>query len=227
MDPAQYTPDAICRSMGLPAFVESGRSPPMLRLLLMPSFEPEVCVTLAGPAASARLSVVALAEMLWRQAAPCPLPAWLDQAALPAPVFAQALAGFGAALAADCQPDGRMVCLDGMPIAACLLTGAGPEQFSCSPYRPAVSAFVSSLVRLAWESCPAAGVRNALAACGRYVRLDLPRVPAPSVPELFRVAVLGTPDARTEFFGLLPPRGGTAEPGAAADRGRMSAFRDS
>jgi hypothetical protein len=220
MDPAQYTTDAICRSMGLPAFVEAGWSPGTLRLLLKPSFDPEVCVTLTGTSDAARLSVVALTEMLWRQPAPCALAAWRDQAAVPAPAFAQTLAGFAAALAADRQPEGRMVCLDGMPVTACLLSGAGLEQFACSPYRPEVSAFVSSLVQMAWESCRAAGVRNALAACGRYVGLDLPRDPAPRAPELWRVAVLGTPDARKEFFGVLQPRGDTAESGDSANRCR-------
>jgi hypothetical protein len=206
MDVAQYTPDAICRSMGLAAFVEPCWSPVTFRLLLKPSFDPEVCITLSDTSGSARLSVVALAEMLWRQPALCALAAWREQVAVPAQAFGEAVAGFAAALAADRQAEGRMVCLDGMPVAACLLSDAGLEQFACSPYRPPVSAFVSSLVRLAWESCRSAGVRNALAACGRYVGLDLPREPVPPAPELFCVAVLGTPDARAELFGLLKPR---------------------
>lgn len=208
MDPAQYTPDAICRAMGRPAFVERGWSPVTLRLLLEPSFDPEVCVTLTGQAEAARLSVVALATMLSRQSAPCVLAAWRDEVAIPAPVFAQAVEGFVAALVADREREGRMVCLDGMPVAACLLIDSGLEQFACSPYRPEVSGFVSSLVRLAWVSCQVAGVRDALAACGRYVGLNLPREPVPPTPELFRVAILGTPDARAEFFGQVGPRTG-------------------
>lgn len=203
MDPAQYTPDVICRAMGLPAFVERDLSPVAIRLLLMPSFDPEVCVTFTCLAGDARLSVVALAEMLWRQSAPRALPAWREQVAVPAPLLAQAVVNFVGALTEDRLPKGRMVCLDGMPIAASLLSSAGLEQFACSPYRPAVSAFVSSLIRVAWESCIGAGVRNALAACSRYVGLDFPREPVPLAPELFRVAVLGTPEGRAEFFGSL------------------------
>lgn len=212
VDLAQYTPDAICRSMGLAAFVEPRWSLVTLRLLLKPSFDPEVCLTLSGPGEVAQLSVVALGEMLWRQPAPCVLPAWREQVPVPALAFSEAVAGFNAALAADRQAEGRMVCVDGMPVAACLLSGAGLEQFACSPYRPAVSAFVSSLVRLAWRSCQLAGVRNALAACGRYVDLELPREPGPPVPDLFRIAVLGTPDTRAEFSGLLHPRARQATP---------------
>ena len=70
----QYTADAICRSMGLDAFAPSG--PSCVRVVLRPSFHPEVCVTVAETAGSARarMSVVALTEMLWRQHAPRRLP---------------------------------------------------------------------------------------------------------------------------------------------------------
>ncbi len=206
MNPAHYTPDAICHSMGLPAFIEPEWSPPTLRLLLKPSFDPEVCITLAGPADNAQLSVVALTEMLWRQPGLCVLAARRERADLPAPLFDQAIAGFDGALAADRLSDERMMCLDGMPVAACLLTGVGLEQFACSPYRPEVSEFVASLTLMAWENCRTAGVRNALAACGRYVGLDLPQEPVPPTPELACVAVIGTPDARAEFFGQLQQR---------------------
>jgi hypothetical protein len=208
MEPAQYTPDAICRSMGLSAFVETGWSPPTLRLPLKPSFDPEVCLTLAGPAEAGQLSVAALAEELWRQPAPCILPTGREQAVVPLSAFSQSLAGFAAALAADRQPDGRMVCLDGMPVVGCLLANAGVEQFACNPYRPAVSAFVALLIRAAWEACRGTGVRNALAACGRYVRLDFPSQPLPPAPELCRLAVLGTPKSRSDYFQHLRPHGG-------------------
>jgi hypothetical protein len=207
MNPAQYTDEAICRSMGLAAFVEPAWSPPTLRLLLKPSFDPEVCATLIAPAESARLSAVVLAEMLWRQPFPRVLPAWREQAALSATVFAGIAARFASALAADRQPEDRVVCLDGMPVAACLLSSTGLEQFGCSPYRREVSAFVSSLVRVAWESCRTPWVREGLAACGRYVGLDFPREPVPPAPQRLRMAVLGTPDARADFFGRLQSRG--------------------
>src|SRR5436305_14108874 len=116
MDLKQYPPDVICRSMGLPAFVEPGWSSPTLRLLLKPSFDPEVCLTLTG-GADARLSEVALAEMLWRQPAPCALPTWSEQVTAPASMISELVADFGAALAAERDPKGRMVCVDGMPVA--------------------------------------------------------------------------------------------------------------
>ncbi|MBL8797012.1 MAG: hypothetical protein JNM56_24130 [Planctomycetia bacterium] len=114
---------------------------------------------------------------------------------------------FSTAFAADQAPDGRMVCIDGMPVNCCLLDDAGVRQFACNPYRPVVSALVLSVIHAAWHSCKNPGVRNALADCGQYVRLELPREPAAAPPRMFRIAVLGTPDNREAFLEELQERG--------------------
>ncbi len=90
-----------------------------------------------------------------------------------------------------------------MPVAACLLVVSGSEQFACNPYRSVVADFVSSVIRVAWESCRNPRVRNALGACGRYVDLEFPREPEPPEPEVSRIAVLGTPEARAELLRQL------------------------
>lgn len=120
----QYTSDAICQSMGLPAFLERDLALPALRLLLKPSFDPEVCITLTGPTESARMSVIALNESFWRQPALCRLSAWREQIDVPASALADILARFDAALASDREVAGEMVCIDGMPVEACSITGA-------------------------------------------------------------------------------------------------------
>ena len=172
MHPEQYTVDTICRSMGFPRFVESGWSTPTLRLLLKPSFDPEVCITLMPDAC---LSVVAFTEMLWRQPGPCQLTTWRDLARVPASFVGQCVLDFSAAQAADRELTGQMVCIDGMPVVCCLLSEKGLELFECHPYRSAVSNLVSSLIRMSWDSCNDARIRNALSACGRYVGLELAR----------------------------------------------------
>ncbi len=103
-----------------------------------------------------------------------------------------------------------MVCIDGMPVNCCLLDNAGVRQFACSPYRPAVSALVSSVIQRAWHACSNAGVRNGLADCGKYVGMKFPREAEAAPPMLFRIAVLGTPDNRAAFFEELQERGGRA-----------------
>ncbi len=214
MHPAQYTSDTICHSMGLPKFVESGWLAPTVRLLLKPSFDPEVCITLTP---DFRLSVVALAEKLWRQPGPCLLTAWREIAFVPASFAYQSIRDFGAALAADRELSERRVCIDGMPIACCLLSEHGLEQFACNPYRSAVADLVSAVIRMGWGSCRNARVRNALAACGRYVGLELSRLPEPPLPEVSLIAVLGASDDRTELIRQLQSRGGQAIPGTSSE----------
>ncbi|KYF77512.1 hypothetical protein BE20_56615 [Sorangium cellulosum] len=145
----QYTADAICNAMGLPAFIERGLPLPALRLLLMPSFDPEVCITLTGAAGDERLSVV----------------------------------------------------------EGCSITGTGVERIACHPYRPAVSGFVSKLIRLAWESCSGPGVRNGLAACARYVGVNLPPEATPPAVARSRVLILGSSDDRADLLEQLARRG--------------------
>ncbi len=208
MNVDQYTPDAICRSMGLNVFIDPDWSPPTLRLLLKPSFHPEVCVTLVGE--DGDLSVVALAESFWRQSVPCALPTFRDQALLAAPVAHQLYSDFSTAFVVDQTPEGRMVCIDGMPLNCCVLDNTGIRQFACNPYRTVVSAFIASMIHAAWQACSDPGVRNGLADCGRYVGLDLPREPEAAPPKLFRVAVLGTTYNRADFFEKLQQKKGGA-----------------
>jgi len=200
----QYTPDAICRSMGLPGLIEPGWSPPTLRVLLKPSFHPEVCITIGGSGAA--LSVVALAESFWRQSVPCELPTFREKALIADAAARQLYLKFAAAFVADQDPEGRMVTLDGMSQTSCFLDDVETRQFSCHPYRPAVSAFVSAVIETAWNACSNPGVRNALADCGKYVGLNLPREAEEVPPRLFRIAVLGTPDHRAEFLDDLRHR---------------------
>lgn len=204
----QYTPDTICRSMDLSGFIEPTWRLPALRLLLMPSFDPEVCITVTGPAEASHLSVVALAEMLWLQPVPCALATWHERPAISTTDFAQCLDGFTAAFSASNCPGDRLVCLDGMPVACCAVSTSGVQQFADHPYRPAVAAFVRGLICLAWKSCAAAGVRNALAACARYVGKELPCDPQPPKPEVIRLLILGTSEERADYFQLLRERGG-------------------
>jgi hypothetical protein len=204
----QYTNDAICRAMGRPAFVEPAWSPRTLRLLLKPSFHSEVCVTIAVN--DCGMSVVAFAEGFGRQSVPCELPTFREHGLLAASVVEQLVANFNAALAADRNREGRMVCIDGMGVACCLVDPNGVEQFSCHPYRPEVARFVSSCIQAAWQECRNPGVRNALAACGDYVGLKLPRDPEVVPPKLFRIGVLGTPHDRADFLKQLHERTGRA-----------------
>jgi hypothetical protein len=203
----QYTSDAICRAVGLSSFIERTLPLPALRLVLMPSFDCEVCITLSSAAGDARLSVIALAESLWRQPAPCRVSAWKESVAISASAFVECLADFTAAVAADQETTGRMVCMDGMSLDSCLITEADVKRIVCHPYRPPVSRFVSNLIRLSWESCSGAGVRSGLAACARYVGVKYPREALPLFAERSRLVILGASEDRTDLLQQLGEHG--------------------
>jgi len=199
----QYTADAICQSMGLDGFVETGWTVPTLRLLLKPSFHPEVCVTLHGAPEASRLSVVALTERLWGQPSLRRLPELQEETTVPTPAFDRACESFAATLGA-CRKRDRAVYLDGMGVECCFVRDGELQQFAEHAFRPGVSRFVSELVRLAWEPCREPRVRNALAECASYVGAEYPRDPEPVAPLVSGLLVLGTPEARADFFELLP-----------------------
>ncbi len=195
----QYTPNAICQSLGMGGFDEPGLSLPTLRVLLKPSFSPEVCITLSGT--DPILSVVAATEMLSHQLYPCAMGTYRERVSISAEIATQMIADFDAVLAANRDEVGRMVCIaDGMPCVLMLATEAGTNRMECHAFLSVEEAFISSLIRVAWESCHNAGVRNTLADCGRYVGLKLPRETVTPLPKLFRIAVVGTPDAKADLL---------------------------
>lgn len=207
MQLSAYTPDAICQSMGLPGFIEKKWPAPTLRLLLKPSFHPEVCLTLSQ-SAKTRLSVIAFEQSLWKQPAPCALATWREENSVADETFARLVTAFHAGWAAEKHLEGRMVCLDGMPICACLSHANDSLQLDTHPYRPEVRGFVSSFIALAAECCRYSRVRNALADCGDYVGLKLQRSSLPPSQPLYRIAVLGDSEERADYLRQLPTRDG-------------------
>jgi len=164
-----------------------------LRMFLDPSFHAKAGITLVETNDGAFVSAV-----VWEPVAGVPgnVSTVHADACLPRSVFADAATGFSAAFDAE-QSEPTKLCVDGMPIS-CRLNGTdGSHQIACQPYRPAVSAFVAALIENVWTAFHnAAIVRNALADCGRYVGLELPRTTA-SNPS--RIAIFGTPDERASL----------------------------
>jgi hypothetical protein len=204
MNLEQYTADAICRAMGLPGFIDPAR-PSFLRMLLKPSFDPEVCVTLSADRDRPRLSVVAFSTMFWHQPAPVPyLPAAREEVTVPRGALEDLCRDFAAAHAAAHDPSGRMICVDGMGVEAALSGGGGVTRFAGHAFRPAVRGFVDRFVWWAWMACRTPRVRNALGACGRYVGRTYKRDIDPGAPAPVRVMVLGTFEDRAALREAVP-----------------------
>jgi hypothetical protein len=208
----EYTADAICWAMGLPGFVEQAwmqEVDPTLRVVLTPSFHPELCITLAHSSNGALLSTVVLLEQLWAQRSSVHLPHEREQVSISTAVLDEVLGLFAAAHASfDSQK--RCVCVDGMGSESCLVSRAGTQKLDSNILSDtAVRQFVARLLHVAWNSCCQLRVRNALAQAARYIEMEFPMQIAPPQPHVTRLAVLGTPEERHDFFKQL--RSGTRE----------------
>jgi hypothetical protein len=201
-----YTADAICQAMGLPSFIEDSwaqAESPTLRVVLTPSFHPELCVTLSRTADAVRLSVVALTEQFWSQRSGVYLPTEREEVHLALRDFDEALALFATAHA-NFDSLRRYVCIDGMGSESCLVSRTGTQRLDAhvSAHRPS-GQLVERLIELAWNACRQPRVRNALSQAARYLSVEYPLEEVPPQPAITRLAVLGTPEARHDYFEML------------------------
>ena len=204
MDPDQYTADVICHSMCIGTLIDPkwGADTVAIRVLLKPSFDPEACITVTLKNGTARLNITVLAASLWQQDHACRLPAHHEDCDLPLDQFNQTAHWHHTAVT-DTEAQ-RFICLDGMGLN-CAWTSAGdPQEIQshCSAYQP-MRDFVAHTIDLAWRLSSNVGVRNGLAACGRYVGADYPMESVPPKPALFRLGVFGSPDDVDGYFRAL------------------------
>lgn len=121
-----YTADAICQAMGLTGFVERSwmlSDRPTIRVVLTPSFNPELCITLFKSPDSTLLTVFALIDQFWAQRSQVYMPRLREDIHLSPSVFDEALALFLAAHGSF-DPERRYICLDGMGSESCTVSRA-------------------------------------------------------------------------------------------------------
>lgn len=166
MRPDHYTPETICRCIELPGFetdpdiTSSGEA---IRLLLQPSFHPEVCITFKNGPRESAVSVVAARTMVWHLLNPAPVLAEQDQGEISMECFTH----LATALAAASGNQGATsIVLDGMPVNALLMRNgellfkvrhnAGPPPPSVpswhKPYRPCGAAFKARHAGMPWST---------------------------------------------------------------------------
>jgi hypothetical protein len=162
-----YTLDAICEAMGLEAFVPSAlpSAPvPTLRVLLMPSFDPEGCITVQPD----KIHVVFLTRQLWLEQKPCRIPELSASRSINRPEFDALVDVFRQAHREHLQkPDED--CLDGMLINAIFLDGNQRTEFRSNPHSNAQVAFTHALIKLARSSTWSFRLRKLLKRCREYL----------------------------------------------------------
>lgn len=215
----EYTPDCICRCLGLAGF---GSDPllaapggTVMRMLLLPSFHPEVCITIAGGSTGPVATVAAARSSVWHLAAPAAVPTDRDQAPIDAAAWSGLLAGFAALAGAAQEP---VVVTDGMPVETLVVhPGQPPHGLRGNVGAAAAYAvFVAGLLPVVWRSLSDPACRNALARAGTYVGLDLPVAPAPERKPTIETVVLGAVADKQELLDALRKFHGLALVVAAA-----------
>jgi hypothetical protein len=180
MQLANYTPSNVARALGTGAWNDSPlrSAREAFRVVLLPPFHVELCLTAHREGEGAAIRVLAAGSQIWLQDSPWPLPVDSEEAdcTLDPGVF-QDLA-MRLHQAATTAPD-REVLGDDMRAYGVLMAAgrrvAGVERpVSTSDV---LERFVATLVRTVWDAVDVPEVRNALAAAGTYVGLDLPHTP--------------------------------------------------
>jgi hypothetical protein len=201
-----YTADAICQAMSLPGFIEqpwAQREYPIMRILLTPSFHPELCITLSRNSEAVLLSVVALTTQYWSHSSEMCLPHEHEEFTLPQTAFDEALTLFTTAHG-TVDPQRCYICLDGMGSESCLVSRAGTSRVRAEvSMLPQYKQFVAWVIDLAWNACRLPQIRNSLAQSASYLGVNYPVQEVPPQPPLMRLAVLGTPQERSDFLEML------------------------
>src|SRR5262249_29654975 len=148
-----YTADNICQAMRLPGFIEAHWAQsdvPTLRVILTPSFTPELCMTFSRTDDSASVSVIALAEQFWAHRSEAYLPRDCEEARLPLGAFDDAVRLFELAHSTF-DPDRPYACIDGMGSESCLVSRAGTQRLQAHVSEQAATGrLVVRLIDLAW-----------------------------------------------------------------------------
>jgi hypothetical protein len=199
-----YTPDAICLAMGLPGFRNDAAlrgTEPSLRLLLRPSFHPEVCVTLLMGATEGTAEVRTFPELFWHMPSPAYRPVvFAERVAIACGVVANLARGF-TETARLLQAPGRerWMVLDGMPVSVWgRFDGVETEVDLNVGAAGELRLFVAGAIREIYAVLSSGRCRNGLAIAGEYVDLRLKVDALPEVNTATRLLVLGDEEGRKE-----------------------------
>ncbi|MCE4557195.1 hypothetical protein [Pelomonas cellulosilytica] len=197
-----YTPDAICKSMGMPSFEEDpdcSCAAEAIRLLLKPSFHPEICITFAD----GKVSVVCARFMIWHQFEPSPMLTDRDRGAVPPAVAASLISSMTPVVHPGAVPG---ITIDGMPTDLLhFRSGSVALRVGGNAGRKGnFSGFIAQAIATAWEHISNPYCRNSLAQAGEYVNRSLPRdVEPPQRKPTIETRVLGSSEDRAELLAAL------------------------
>jgi len=219
-----YTPDAICMALEGRKFRDDelfGQNESVLRLLLRPSFDPEVCITLGSGLTEDWLELCTFHEMFWHKASAADRPAVFKvRVAIVRGSLDNCTRDFVEAhrLLEETSPKNWMV-LDGMPVSAiCSVAGSVLELDLNVGARDEFHSFVANILNQLFPLIPPGPCRNSIVRAGRYVDLRLPIDTLPKIEAGTRLLILGEEKGKREVTDALdrevqrrPKKGGSDE----------------
>ncbi|WKB56031.1 hypothetical protein [Eleftheria terrae] len=173
-----------------------------IRLLLMPSFHPEICITFG----LGKVSVVCARTMIWRHFEPSPVLTDRGEGPIRQAEFGGLLDSMTPiATSPDAVPG---IIIDGMPTellhlrAGAIALKVGGNGGKAGNF----SVFIAHAIALAWDSISNAYCRNALSDAAKYVGKCLPRVSEPQRKPVVETVVLGLEEDRAQLMEALRRR---------------------
>jgi hypothetical protein len=205
MQTENYTSENICRSLGMDGFANDrhlAKADEAVRLLLKPSFHPEVCVSFIRNGYDVSLYVEAARTQIWHQNWPTPQPTQKNTA-----TGLCSLDDFETLVdmlcrAANPHASPRFCVIDGM-LAHSILRREREGLVNINAnaaYESHYTTFIAKAIGIAWYGVSVPIVRNALRLAGGYVKVDLPEENIPPSKPVVRTVVLGSEDGIAEIL---------------------------
>ncbi|MFZ6709573.1 hypothetical protein [Undibacterium sp. TC9W] len=197
-----YTAHHICQAMGMPGFAvdpvlqSAGEA---LRLLLKPSFDPEICITIISDGQRVEARVVAARWMIWHLFEMAPMMTYRDQCELPIACFQEWVKS---AIVSGKSADASGIAIDGMSVESILIkNGELVVQTGRDLGEPYFSRkLTGQIIQTVWAALQDVNCKNALALAARYEQVSLPSLPAPAPKMPIQTAIIGTKEDKIELL---------------------------
>jgi hypothetical protein len=210
-----YTPDTICVAMGLKGLkddVSLNSADESLRVLLTPSFSPEICATLVLRKEHVALDCRAFATMLWHAPTAADRPPLLIEAASIQRAEFTNLAARLCSVRQGVEREAKKRVVDGMEAHIVLYSPAGVVGVSANVGGSDVLLkYVADFISAIYETLPRGRCRNAVAQAARYVDLVLPLDELETPKSITQILMLGEPELKKELIDRLADREATDE----------------
>jgi hypothetical protein len=200
-----YTTDNICLAMGLGRFSNAERfiaDGPVYRVLLTPSFDPELCLTCSPETDGGALVVTALLERFWQNPSRLAIPCAEETIHIDVSDFSALSSLFEEALRSKDKVHKSLV-LDGMGTVIGVIAPRSMRVRLHVNAHAEATLLVKQLILLAWSRCRLPRTKNALATAGRYVGHQFPLEAVEPIGPKSTLAVLGEPREKEEVLKAL------------------------